>query len=92
MRDSIPKTVKSKESAIINLDESKNRGTHWVAYMKNDNIVRYFDSFGNLKPPRELVTHFGNDGVKIIYNNESYQTFNQINCGHLCLRFLYNNK
>lgn len=91
MRDSMPKSVKIKESAIINLDNSKNSGTHWVAYIKNGNTVQYFDSFGNLKPPRELVKYF-DQGVKIIYNNDSYQTFNQINCGHLCLQFLYNNK
>lgn len=57
MRDTLPhKRAATNESAILNLDVSKNRGTHWVAYIKNNNTVNYFDSFGNLKPPRELVS------------------------------------
>ena len=30
---------------IINLDEFKSIGTHWVALYVNDNNVTYFDSF-----------------------------------------------
>lgn len=90
MRDTLPKQKPtSYESAIINLDVSRNMGTHWVAYIKKGNIVEYFDSFGNLKPPKELVNYLGK--VKILYNNETYQKYNQNNCGHLCLNFLYKN-
>lgn len=91
MRDTLPKKSSKRESAVVNLDVSTNPGTHWVAYVKNDNVVHYFDSFGNLKPPLELARYFGSK-VKIVYNNDSYQTYNQTNCGHLCLKFLYNNK
>ena len=31
---------------IINLDEYKSIGTHWIALYGNDNNVTYFDSFG----------------------------------------------
>ena len=31
---------------IINLDEYKSIGTHWIALYGNDNIVTYFNSFG----------------------------------------------
>lgn len=89
MRDALPQTVHSNESAIVNLDSKHNSGTHWVAYIKNKNIVWYFDSFGDLKPPRELATYFG-PTAEIFYNNEPYQTFSQVNCGHLCLSFLHN--
>lgn len=90
MRDTLPQKRAAKyESAILNLDVSKNRGTHWVAYIKKDNTVNYFDSFGNLKPPRELVKYFGK--TEIFYNNESFQNYDQSNCGHLCLNFLYKN-
>lgn len=89
MRDTLPRQPNTNESAIVNLDISDNPGTHWVAYLKNGNNVQYFDSFGDLKPPKELVSYFG-PYVKIMYNSESYQTFNQWNCGHLCLSFLFN--
>ncbi|CAB0035058.1 unnamed protein product [Trichogramma brassicae] len=37
------------------LDSEKNVGTHWVAYRKSGFKVIYFDSFGDLPPPRELM-------------------------------------
>jgi hypothetical protein len=90
MRDTLPKNPKRNECVILNLDNSKQRGTHWVAYIKQNNIVTYFDSFGALKPPQELVNYLGNK-VKIYYNYEKFQNYSQINCGHLCLQFLYKN-
>lgn len=92
MRDALPRTKPNKnEAAILNLDSKHNRGSHWVAYNKRGNFVEYFDSFGNLKPPKELIKYLGKD-VKVSYNNDSYQKFNEINCGHLCLEFLYKKK
>lgn len=97
MRDTLPKKTKYNESAVVNLDSNKNNGTHWVAYKKRGNNVEYFDSFGNLKPPKELVNYFEGGGVsskgkpspiKISYNREQYQKFNTTNCGHLCIKFL----
>jgi hypothetical protein len=89
MRDTLPSTgPRLRESAILNLDLNKNRGTHWVAYKKNGNDVEYFDSFGHLKPPKELVRYLGAN-ANITYNADRYQNYDQINCGHLCLQFLY---
>lgn len=92
MRDTLPLTKPHKiECGVINTDLIKNSGTHWVAYIKNGNCVSYFDSYGNLKPILELVRYLGNN-VKIKYNFENYQNYNQIICGHLCIEFLYRNK
>lgn len=89
MRDTLPQHPYKVECGIVNLDSHTNPGTHWVAYVKKGDTVHYFDSFGNLKPPPELVRYFGSK-IKIVYNNDSYQTYNQVNCGHLCLKFLFN--
>lgn len=89
MRDTLPRRSNNRESAIVNLDIKENPGTHWVAYIKDGKFIHYFDSFGDLKPPKELVSYFG-PHTKIIYNSEPYQTYNQWNCGHLCLGFLFN--
>ncbi|XP_031781161.1 uncharacterized protein LOC103316074 [Nasonia vitripennis] len=43
------------ESAVVNLDDFQNRGTHWVCYCKRGPEVIYFDSFGDLKPPNDLM-------------------------------------
>lgn len=48
----------------------------WFAYVKNCN-VHYFDIFGNLKAPQELVKYFDNE-VKFINNHSYYQKFSQI--------------
>lgn len=85
MRDNLPKKAWKFECGIINLDNLLGSGTHWVAYFKNKKYIEYFDSFGNLRPPQEIVKYLGN---KINYNYDSYQKYNSINCGHLCLRFL----
>lgn len=75
------------ESAIINLDDKDGPGTHWVAYEKRADKVMYFDSFGNLQPPLNLMKYLG-VGSTVKYNHERYQDYDTIICGHLCLAFL----
>lgn len=87
MRDGLPMKTRRVECGIVNLDDEVGSGTHWVAYAKKRNNAVYFDSFGNLRPPRELVRYLG-DNVHVTYNRRSYQSFDQSICGQLCLRFL----
>lgn len=89
MRNALPKSgPRIHESAVINLDDFRGSGTHWVAYIKNENDVIYFDPFGNLRPPLELIDYLDVGSIK--YNYEQYQNFNTYICGHLCLKFLTN--
>lgn len=88
MRDQLPKAPKDIECGIVNLDESRNEGTHWVAYVKVYDYCEYFDSFGDLKPPKEIMYYFNN--CNVFYNYTRYQSFNTVNCGHLCLEYLLN--
>ena len=56
MRNALPAGgVRGNESAIVNLDKVEGLRTHWVAYAKRGCRAIYFDSFGNLRPPKELV-------------------------------------
>ena len=87
MRDNLPRYKPWKnECGIVNLDSLKGPGTHWVAYCKKGKLIEYFDSFGNLQPPIEIIHYLG---LNIKYNYTKYQDFNTFNCGHLCLKFLY---
>lgn len=92
MRDNLPKRINTIiERGIINLDSSANIGTHWTAYVKKNKSVFYYDSYGNLKPPSEIVDYFNSAGkVKIHYNYDTHQRFHSSNCGQLSLNFLYN--
>lgn len=93
MRDNLPTKIRNNECAIINLDDLNGSGTHWTCYLKRESLVHYFDPFGNLRPCREFIKYFNSNGTcKIIYNHDSYQTYNTVICGHLCLQFLYSHK
>lgn len=87
MRDGLPPKPWKNESVIVNLDSKRGTGTHWVAYRKLGNRVYYFDSFGDLRPPVELIKYFG-PGIAVEYNYNRKQTFDSVVCGHLCLKFL----
>lgn len=95
MRNNLPVKIRNYECGIINLDSQSGKGTHWTAYVKKHDSVVYFDSFGNLRPPKEVVKYFNNGDVcvkiSIYYNHDPFQKYNEINCGQLCLNFLYNN-
>lgn len=95
MRDSLPvRGPKRYEAAIINLDSILGGGTHWVAYRKKNINVKYFDSFGDLPPPTELVRYLqrGSEASKkIYYTYDRQQEFGTVWCGHLCLKFLSQN-
>ena len=88
MRDNLPQTPFYREAAIVNLNTSSQSGSHWTAYKKQGNEVKYFDSFGQLPPCPELVGYLKN--CVITYNNKRYQNFNDQNCGQLCVYFLKN--
>lgn len=91
MRDDLPNKISDKETAVVNLDSVEGDGTHWVCYSKNGKTVIYFDSFGNLRPPPELIDYFGKS-VNVFYNYTNKQKVNTSNCGHLCLEFLTDRK
>lgn len=87
MKDALPTTPLRNEAAVINLDNSENPGTHWVAYKKKGEVIHYYDSFGDLKPPSRVLEYL--KGCKIFYNVNQDQDFSTSNCGQLCLKFLY---
>lgn len=87
-RDLLPKRVDIM-SVVINIQNSNDgEGTHWTSFVILNNIAIYFDSFGNLKPPLDVVEYIGPD-VDIYYNSYQYQNYNTYNCGALCILFLF---
>lgn len=87
MRDTLPTKPRVNECAVVNLDQNIGPGTHWVAYRKMRDRIIYFDSFGNLPPPRELLHYFRN--YDVYYNFSAFQSYNTTYCGQLCIQFLY---
>jgi len=89
MRTTLPSgKIRRNESDIVNLDNAEGSDAHWMAYAKRRNHAIYFDSFGNLRPPKELVRYLENNVTQIEYNRMSHQRYDQNNYGQLCLQFL----
>ena len=51
-RNNLPKIKKG--DYVINLDHSKNTGTHWVVLSVKSSEMIYFDSFGVEYIPKEI--------------------------------------
>lgn len=92
MRDALAKkskpTAAVRECWILNHGSSDTDGSHWTALAKNGKTAFYFDSFGKLPPPLEVVNYLGR-GIQLYYNAKKYQSYGSAICGHLCLRFLH---
>ena len=57
---------------LINLDEYKSIGTHWIALYINNANVTYFDSFGVEHIPREIKKFIGNKNIANIFRIHAY--------------------
>ena len=71
---------------IINLDEYKSTGTHWIALYDNDKNITYFDSFGVEHISKEIINSIGNKNVRT--NIYRIQAYHSIMCGYFCIRFI----
>ena len=53
---------------VINIDEYKSTGTHWIVLCVDGDDVKYFESFGVEHIPKEIKKFIGNkDITTIIY-------------------------
>ena len=83
-RNNLPKLKKGVY--VINLDHSKNTGTHWVViFVKEDGVI-YFDTFGVEYIPKEIMERIKNKNIKTsIFRIQDY---NSIMCGYFCILFI----
>ena len=52
---------------VINLDEFKSTGKHWIASYVNSNNATYFDSFEVEYIPKEIEKFIGNKNITNLY-------------------------
>ena len=84
-RDNLLKKIKDG-AYVINLDEHKDTGTHWIALFCNRNEIVYFDSFGVEHVPEEIKEFIGNKNIKAkIFR---VQANDSIMCGYFCIGFI----
>ena len=74
------------EAYVINLNEYKSIGTHWLILYVNGDNVTYFDSFGGEYIPKEIEKVIGNKNItKDIYRIQANES---IMCGYFCIGFI----
>ena len=77
---------RKNDAYVINLDEYRDIGTHWVALYVNNKTIKYFDSFGVEHIPKEIMKFIGNK--KIITNIFRIQAYDSIMCGYFYIGFI----
>ena len=93
-RNNLPNKIK-KGAYVINLDEYKNTGTHWVSLFVKTNEVIYFDSFGVEHIPKEINKFIDTTKSSSLERNKKIkanifriQAYDSIMCGYFCIGFI----
>ena len=82
---------------VINLDEYRDIGTHWVALYVNNKTATYFNSFGVEHIPKEIMKFIrskelgsavGSHRQNMITNIFRIQAYDSIMCGYFCIGFI----
>ena len=71
---------------IINFDEYKSKGAHWIAVYVNGDTVTYFDRFGFEHFPKEIKKFISSRNI--ITGIYRIQAWNSIMCGYFCVGFI----
>ena len=93
-RNNLPNKIK-KGAYVINLDEYKNTGTHWVSLFVKTNEVIYFDSFGVKRIPKEINKFINTTKSSSLERNKKIkanifriQACDSIMCGYFFIKFI----
>ena len=87
-KDNVP-VLKNNQSTIINLQDSRFKGSHWVSYKKIGNKIFYFDSYAVSFIPDIIKNQYPNH--KFICNIYRIQSIDSIQCGRFCILFIKSN-
>jgi len=86
--DKIPKLNDLSPYCILNLDSSKEPGSHWVALAKYGDGCMFYDSFGRRNTEIIPNLKFSGNGRIIDTDRDAEQKILETNCGARCLSFL----
>ena len=81
--------LKNNQSTIVNLANSNDTGTHWIAMKYVDKKLFYFDSYGIPYIPDVIKNQYSDD--KIITNIYRIQSNLSVECGKFCIMFIQSN-
>ena len=87
-KNNVPK-LKNNESTIVNLANSFDKATHWIAMKFINNKLFYFDSYGIPFVADIIKKQYPN--FKIITDIYRIQSNNLNECGKFCIMFIQSN-
>ena len=86
MRDELKnKKASSDECMVINIDHSRNVGTHWTCLSIKKGVSFYFDSYG-FEPTLEVKEYCKEPRY---FNLYPIQKMNEVICGNFCIYILH---
>jgi len=86
--DKLPILHSLPAALVINLDDSTEPGSHWVAiYIETKSSCEYFDSYGR-EPEEKLRTYMNKYASKIKFNKKCIQQPLTATCGQFCIYYL----
>ena len=93
MRDELKnEKANCDECMVINIDHSRNEGTHWACLFIKNTVSFYFDSFG-FEPTLEVIKYCkqleGSTSGTRCYSSFPIQKINEVICGHYCIYVLH---
>ena len=90
MMDEVVKLPRGDVNVILNLEDTGESGSHWVAFIIKGNNAFYCDSFGGM-PPKILQEFCKNRKLHLGYNFYICQSLKSIQCGLYslqCIKYL----
>ena len=87
-KNNVPK-LKNNQSTIVNLANSNDVGTHWIAMKFIDKKLIHFDSYGIPYIPNIIKKQYPNS--KIITNIYRIQSIDSNECGKFCIMSIQSN-
>jgi len=80
------KRLKNNQMCIVNTDDSKHSGKHWIACYKHRNKTYVYDSFD--RDVKSLSKYWKNKHNWVNANTHREQSYNENNCGPRSLAWL----
>jgi hypothetical protein len=87
MKDELPSDLK-EGCYIIDLQDHDKNGSHWTCFLKSNNEIFYYDSFGVVMPQNEYDIFIKN-ADNIYYNVSDDQNIDSTSCCWWCIAFLF---
>ena len=86
--DKVPKLHQLTPYAILNLDNSSQSGSHWiaVAFDNDDDELVFYDSFG--RKSSRIIPSIHREYKVIDTHSDAEQRIKEDNCGQRCLAWL----